>query len=337
MNSSVGGVNGYGKEAAMLLRIVKWIGWLALFAGAAWSIAALNFCLPGWAMPGLAASLAVVLYLALLLAARTGRQRAAAWAVLLGLILAWYLMLTPKQDADWSDDVARLPHAEINGDTITMHDVRDFNYRSETEYDIRYYDRTYDLSQLQSLDLFLSYWDSPHIAHTILSFGFSDASRLAFSIETRKQRGEQYSAVRGFFRIFELIYVAADERDIVRLRTNYRKEQVYLYRLQVPPEQMRRLLLVYLGRMNSLYRRPEFYNALTSNCTTNIFFDIKSVNPLARFNWRMLANGHLDELIYRRRRIDTSLAFEEVRRRAYINPRAEAADQDPLFSARIRG
>ncbi len=303
---------------------------------ALWSVAALSVCLPAAVYPSIWAGSAAFYYLLTALLMHPCRRCLLAWALAICMVGAWYLSLQPRMSATWSDDVARLPHSQIEGDLVTVFDVRNFNYRSETEYDIAYDNRSYRLRDLQSVDLFVSYWGSPHIAHTVLSFSFSSGSPLAFSVETRKVRGQQYSALKGFFRTFELIYIAADERDVIRLRTNYRKEEVYRYRLRPTPEQMRALLLTYLGRLNSIYRQPEFYNALTSNCTTNIFFDMKSINPLLRFDWRMLANGHLDELLYERQHASADISLTQFRERAHINSRAQAADADPQFSARIR-
>jgi hypothetical protein len=164
------------------------------------------------------------------------RRGLAACALLLGMVLLWWLSLAPSNDREWQADVARLPTATIEGDRITLRNVRNFDYRSETEFVERWEERSYDLSTLRGADLFLSYWGSPWIAHTILSWDFADGEHLAVSIETRKEQHESYSAVRGFFRQYELYYVVADERDVVRLRTNYRGEEVYLYPLRVTRE-----------------------------------------------------------------------------------------------------
>jgi len=259
-------------------------------------------------------------------------------AAIFGAVLVWYLSLQPKLQADWQPDVAELPRAELDGDRLTIHNVRNFDYRSETDFTPRWETRSYDLSKLDGLDMFFSHWSGPAIAHTIMSWSFSDGQHLAISIETRKVAGQEYSAIAGFFRQYPIFYVVADERDVVRLRTNYRGENVWLYRVKtVRPEGARALLLDYVAAINALAERPAWYNALTDNCTTSIQRHARHLNPGANpFDWRLLANGHLPELLYEQGRIETSLPFEELQRRSHIDARAQAADQDPDFSARIR-
>jgi hypothetical protein len=204
------------------------------------------------------------------------------------------------------------------------------------DYEERWEERRYDLSKLRGVDLFLSYWGSPWIAHTIMSWEFEGAPPLAISIETRKEQGEAYSAVLGFFRQFELYYVVADERDLVGLRTHHRGEDVYLYRLRAPVEVARAVLLDYLEEINRLAEKPRWYNAATHNCTTGIRHHIHHVTAGNPWNWRILVNGRLDELGYRRGTIDTSLPFAELRARSNVVARARAGGLDADFSARIR-
>ena len=253
--------------------------------------------------------------------------------VLFAVVLAWWLSLAPRNDRDWQPDVAVLPWVEVAGDTLAVHGVRDNEYRTELDYTVRHDDRTYSLDRLRTVDLFLVYWGSPWIAHTILSFGFDDGRYLAVSIETRKEKGEEYSAVAGFFRRYELIYVVADERDVVRLRASYRGEEVYLYRLRTPPGAARALLLGYVQRINRLRERAEWYNALTQNCTTAI---PRQSGARSWRNWKLLANGYLDELAYEIGAVDTGLPFTELRARSRVNERALAAGDAPDFSRRIR-
>ena len=252
-------------------------------------------------------------------------------------VLTWWLLLPPSNDRNWQKDVAVLPFADIEGNRIVVHNIRNCDYRSETDFDVRHYDKTFDLDKLRTADLYLVYWGSPSIAHTMVSFGFDGGDYICISIETRKQEGESYSAVKGFFRQFELTYVVADERDLVKLRTNYRAgEEAYLYRVQIPPERVRSIFMEYFKRINGLYRRPQWYNALTSNCTTNIRFISKVAGQSAPFDWRMIINGHLDEMLYERRRIDTSLPFAKFKQLCLINARAKAADKAEDFSRLIR-
>jgi hypothetical protein len=252
------------------------------------------------------------------------------------LVLAWWLSLQPSNDRDWQPDVALLPYAEITGNQAVVHNIRNCSYRTEHDFDVHYYDKTVNLDELRTADLFLVTWGSPHIAHTMVSFGFEGGDHVCFSIETRKEKGEGYSAVKGLFRQFELTYIIGDERDLVRLRTNYRQgEEASLYHLRITPAQARTLFLDYLGRVNSLRNKPEWYNALTDNCTTGIRAQ-RAAAERDPWDWRMLINGHLDELLYQRGTIATNLPFAELRQRSHINARAKSADQSANFSLSIR-
>ena len=312
---------------------------LPLLALTAWAALVLLFAGPGeaaWIRTTVATvyglgSLAVLLWL------RPFPKALGLWAVGLVAVLLWWSALRPSNDRDWQPDVAKLSWAEVQGDRLTFHNVRNFDWRSETDFTSRYEDRVYDLSKLRGLDIFMSYWGSPAIAHTILSWEFEGAPPVAISIETRKRKGQEYSALEGFFRQYEIIYVAADERDIVRLRTNFRGEEVYLYRLDVPPKFAKAILLDYIATMNALVKNPEFYNALVDNCTTSIWHHVTDVeaNP-PRADWRLLANGYGDEMLYEHGWIDTHLPFAELRARSHINARAKTRDQDPDFWRGIR-
>ena len=313
--------------ALVLLVATGWGALVLLYAGPATAV---------WASASLATVYAVG-SLAALAWLRPLWRALAIWGVGLLAILTWWSTLRPSNDGDWQQDVAKLSWVEVHGDTLTVHNVRNFDYRSDTDFTPRFEDRVYDLSKLRGFDIFLSYWGSRVIAHTIVSWDFADSPPLAISIETRKQKGQEYSAIEGFFRQYEIIYVAADERDIVRVRTNYRGEDVYLYKIKATPEQARLLLMDYVGTMNALDDTPEFYNALVDNCTTNIYQHVKNVlaDP-PRVDWRLLANGYGDEMLYENGNIDTRLPFEELRARSRINNRAKSLDQDPDFSQGIR-
>lgn len=252
------------------------------------------------------------------------------------VVLGAWLAIPPSNDRDWQPDVATLAYADIQGDRVIVHNVRNSEYRSETDFTVRLEDRELDLSQIRSLDLFLIYWGSPAIAHTIMSWGFEDGQYLAISIETRKEKGEGYSALRGFFRQYELVYVVADERDVVRLRSNYRGEDVYVYRFDVPPEGARLLLRGYLDAVNELHERPKWYNALMDNCTTTIQHLASRYQQRSWWSWKLILNGYLDELGYENGAFDRSLPFAELKARSHINERARAAGDDPRFSHRIR-
>lgn len=251
-------------------------------------------------------------------------------------VALWWASIPPSNTRDWSPDVARTARAAFHGSLVTIQNVRNFKYRSETDYDERWETRTYNLERICGVDLFLSFWGPTQIAHTIVSWEFDDGQHLAISIETRKERGESYSALRGFFHQYELYYVVADERDLVGLRTNYRREQVYLYRIRVPPSQARALLLDYFDEVNQLADHPRWYNALTQNCTTTIRGHAQRTGAGGRLDWRLLANGYVDQLLYERGQINSDLPFADLRARSNITERARAADGSLDFSARIR-
>ncbi|MBK7977599.1 MAG: DUF4105 domain-containing protein [Deltaproteobacteria bacterium] len=319
-------------------RVATAVAWVTLVGFLTWAVLALALSpiLPERFATGGAAAFAVVA-LGAGVVVRPWRRAYAVLTILVTGVLAAFFSLTASNERDWAPDVARAPWATFDGDRVTLHEVRNFDYVTEADYTERWEDRTYDLSRLATVDLSLTYWGSPHIAHTIVSFGFTDGQYLAVSIETRRERTESYSATRGFFRRYELAYVFADERDLLRLRTNYRQgEDVYLFRIHATPERARALFLDYLNTATELARRPGWYNALTGNCTTNIRTHVQNSGPANPWSWQLLANGHLDELLYARGAIDTSLPLAELKTRVWINDKARAAGQVPDFSTRIR-
>jgi hypothetical protein len=253
-------------------------------------------------------------------------------------LMGWWSSIKPSNDREWRAETGKLAHATIDGDFVTFHDIRDFNYRTETDFTARYYDRTFDLRKLDSVDLVSVYWMGPAIAHLFVSFGFGD-DHLAVSIEARKESGESYSTLGGFFRQYELVYIVGDERDLIRLRTNYRKdppEDVYLMRLTAPIENGRRLFLDYVHAINGLRTKPQFYNTLMTNCTTAVLLHTR-VNPdHLGYSWKVLASGYAPEYAYDAGRLDTSLPFPELMARSRVNDAALVANDAPDFSRRIR-
>ncbi len=320
--------------AAGALRGMLYIIVVALVA---WSLAAI--WIDGPKSRALAAALCAVVAagsLLLLIVVRPWWWAGVAAVVPFVVVLAWWLSIAPTNTADWQPDVARLPSAVFDGDRVTIRNVRDFAYPSPTAVVERWEERTYDLSRIEGFDMFLSNWGPKAIAHTISSWAFSDGRHLAISIETRKVKGQEYSALLGFFRQYELYYVVADERDVIGVRAGPRGEDVHLYRLRGSPKIARALLRDYLAEVNSLERAPRWYNALTHNCTTEIRHHVQQVAPGNPFNWRILANGYLDELGYERRQINTSMPFPDLRRRSDITARAKAAGDRADFSRLIR-
>src|SRR5947207_1655795 len=266
-----------------------------------------------------------------------GRWRAMGLvAVGLVLVLIWWLTLSPTNDSDWQPDVAQKGWADIQGDEVTLHNVRNCDYRTETDYTPHWGARTVRISQITGIDLAVDYWGSPWIAHPIASFQFADAPPLCFSIETRKKLGQTYSTIGGLYRQFELIYIVADERDVIRLRTNYRKEDIYLYRTTISPAHARERFLEYIHSLNALRNKPRWYNAISTNCTTSI----RTQHPpheRVPWDWRILLNGKGDELLYERHFIVTGgLPFAELKTRSLIDTRARAANDSPDFSQLIR-
>lgn len=229
-----------------------------------------------------------------------------------------------------------MPRAIIDGDRVRITGVRNFDYRSRNDFTVRYEEREISLSHLKAIDFFVSYWSEGLVGHTFLSFIFDNALPLAISIETRPEVGESFAPIASIFKQFELIYVVGDEHDLVRVRTNYRKETVYLYRLNASDIDARRLLLVYLDRINELAERPEWYHLLSNSCTINIVRYANAAGRVGRFDIRHLLNGLIDSYLYHSGRVDTTLPFDELRRRSLINEAAQAADDAPDFSERIR-
>jgi hypothetical protein len=313
------------------------VWWIALvFPAVAWGALALAYDGPHDVLARETLVVGFVGASAALLFVRPRRRGRLAFVILVAVLLAWWLRIPPRNDRDWQPEVAVLAWADIDGDDVVLHNVRNNDYRTPTDYTSRYEERRVSLSALRSLDLFLSSWGSPMIAHTIMSFGFDDGAYVAFSIETRKEKGELYSAVRGFFRQYELIYVVADERDVVRQRTNARGEDVRLYRLRTRPEGLRHMFVDYLRHLNHLRDHPEWYNALTHNCTTTIRGHVPPGTAGSWRSWKLLLNGYVDELAYDVGALDPTLPFATLRAESRINARAEAADRAPDFSRRIR-
>ncbi len=302
----------------------------------AWTITALHFQTPRSVFWPAAAAVAVlsgaVLYIGL-------KHRRSAWlllALMLAATAAWWLTIRPSNDRDWAPDVAHTATADIDGATVVIHDVRNFDWRTETAFSPRWETRRYSLDALTSVDLVSSVWGNPAIAHTLISFGFSDGRHVVFSVEIRRERNESFSEIGGFFKEFELAIIAADEADIIRLRTDVRGEQVSLFPLRVTPEQARKLFLSYLQASNALARQPQFYQTLTTNCTTVIFQLARLVEPGIPADWRILLSGYLPDYLYAHDVLLTSLPLDETKRAAILARQDPALSPDVDFSTAIR-
>ena len=313
--------------------------WVIVALLTLWAVAALyiDFRIAALRIP--VTLIYVVGIIAILLKLKGSRAAAALCFVGFCIVLAWWLNLKCSNHGDWQPDDDRTAWAEIDGDRVTIHNLRNCDYRTETDYTNCWSDRTLYLSQIRAADLFLTNWGIRFVSHPIVSFQFGDNQHVAFSIEARYKTGQSYSPILGCFRQYALIFVTADERDVIRLRTNYRKdEEVYMYRLHVQPEVARAMFLTYVTYLNKLKDHPEWYNELTRNCTTTLnkplAADVSNPQP---WNYQFLLNGTLDELLYDRGRLITGgLSFPELKQREHINAAAQAAGQSPDFSALIR-
>jgi hypothetical protein len=254
------------------------------------------------------------------------------------LLVLLFFQIPASNERNWQPEVAVTPYATINGDLVTIHGVRNLDYRTESDFKPRWETRTYDLRKLDSVDLIAVYWAGKAIAHIMLSFGFGGKDYVAVSIETRKEKGESYSTLAGFFRQYELVYVVADERDVIGVRTTYRQpqEDVYIYRVRAPLVNIRRGFLDYLKTMNDLREHPSYYNTLTTNCTTSVLFHTRMNPESPPMSWKVLLSGYVPDYLYELGRLDTARPFAELEKLSLVNARAHAADRDPAFSQRIR-
>jgi hypothetical protein len=317
------------------LRVIAWVlAWLIALGCAMWAFGALHYDFPvakfvvAWGFA--AAIVAAIIFL------HGAARKLGAVFLAFFLVLAWWLTLKPSNDRNWQPDVARTAWADINGDEFTFHNVRNCDYRTQTDYTPHWETRTVRLSQITGIDLAIDYWGSPWIAHPIVSFQFADTPPLCFSIETRKTVGQSYSTIGGLYRQFGLIYIVSDERDVIRLRTNYRNEDIYLYHTTAPTDRARERFLEYVRSLNALHTQPRWYNAITTNCTTSIRAQ-RPTNERVPWDWRILLNGKADELLYEHGALVTGgLPFAELKARSLINDRAKRADASLDFSQLIR-
>ena len=320
---------------------LKWLGILlvvlAVVATALWATFAIEFSNLPW--PWLRRALAVCFApaaVAMFVLMRPIRRALAAYACAFLVVLTWYYLIPASNDRDWQPDVARAPTVSMNGDLITVHNVRNFHYRSETDFDEHYEDRTYDRSKLAAVDLIMSYWGPRHICHSFVTFVFDDGQHLCISIETRKEKGEAYSAVRGLFRQFELIYIFGDERDLIGLRTNCRGEDVYVYRLRIGDRRLHEIFDDYLRVANQLASDPDWYNAITDSCSIGIVYRSWASQGHKPFRLKYLLNGHWDEYLYLDGSIFNELPFDQVRSMSRVNEHAKATTANQDFSTVIR-
>lgn len=259
--------------------------------------------------------------------------------VALGLFVAsvvWWATRTPSNDRDWPLEQSRVPHVEIDGHFARIDDIRHFTYRTATDVDARWESRIADLDRVRGLDVIVSDWGWRDLVHTIVSWDVEGEAPLTISIESRRERDEPFNPLFGILRQYELLYVIADEQDVVTLRAAQRHETVRLYRTSTSAELARRLLVSYLNAAHGLETEPAFYDSLRSNCSTTTRRHLAEVGVEDTWDWRVLLNGHIDALLYERGLLDTSLSLEELRARSDITQVAIEAAGHTDFSERIR-
>jgi Domain of unknown function (DUF4105) len=315
------------------------LGLLFVCLLALWGAAALWYQIPGGRLlKSLCAALWAIFSLAMLIALWQGRITLGilGFAAAFCALLLWWQRITPSNDRAWADDVARMTAGTVAGDRVTLHNVRNFDWRSDTDYTQRWETRSYDLDRLNSVDMVLSYWSTPAIAHVLISFGFAAGSHVVFSVEIRREKTESFSEIGGFFKEFELSVIACDERDVIRVRTNVRGEDDYLYRVRMPLADMRSLFLAYVDQANGLVHTPRFYNTITVNCTTLVYHMMKRIVGRLPLDYRLLLSGYLPEYVYKVGGLDTRYSLQELRSFGRITERAKKSDRSETFSADIR-
>jgi hypothetical protein len=327
---------GAGRLRRIPGRLLKGTRFLVLALVLAWATLAVYFSTLPWAWLRIALALALAAFgIWALWLTRRPRMRWVFAGLYLAVLVGWSF-IRPSHDREWRGDVAVMPRASIDGDRVRISGVRDFDYRSRNDYTARYEEREVSLSHLTGLDFFISYWMPGPVGHTFVSFIFDDAPPLNVSIETRPEVHEGFDPLASLFKKYELIYVVGEERDLVGVRTNYRDEDVYVYRLRVPAENARQLFLVYIERINELADRPEFYHLLSNSCTINIVRYANLAGRIGDFDVRHYLNGWVDRYFYDTRLLNATLPFAELRRRSRVDPSVTAGETVEDFSQHIR-
>ena len=312
---------------------------LTVLSAASWASLALYYQLP-LNMPWLAGSIA--LWAGASLLALLCLWRHSVWQGLLiylalhTALLLWWNSLTPTNQHVWEDDVAQMTSGHVNGDLVTLFNVRNFDWRSETDYTPRWDTRHYDLSKLQSVDMLTSHWGMEAIAHVLVSFGFNDGNFVTFSVEIRKKKGQQFSEIAGFFKQYELSILATDERDAIAVRPNVRGEDTYLYRIDMPETIRRQLFLSYIEQANQLIEKPRFYNTVTANCTTLVFGMMQHISGGLPLDLRLLLTGYLPSYIAEQDGLTDGFDLAELRAAGRITERSKQAGRSPDYSKIIR-
>jgi hypothetical protein len=323
--------------------IVRWMLYavvvLAVLLSGGWGSLALWYQFPGGVAARWVASIVWVAGALLVLVWAWQRRSGlpiGIFALAFMMLLAWWSTIRPSNDRDWADDVARPLTGRVDGDRVTLSNVRNFDWRTDKDYDARWETRQYNLDQLASADLILSSWGMPGIVHALISFGFEDGSHVVFSVEVRRQRQQSFSSIGGFFKHFERTIVAADENDVIRVRTNVREEDDHLYRLQMNKPAMRTLFLSYVRGANELAVKPAFYNTVTSNCVTIVYGMAKQIDPGLPYDYRLLLTAYLPSYLYKAGALDRQYPLQVLVEQGDITARARAVKPGENFSKAIR-
>lgn len=324
----------------LIIKLLFFVLMIITFLLYLWSIPSLYYNLP-WMWLKITGSITFTIAVpAALVMIKPRRRTFFIISILTLVITVWQQAIPPENERDWKISVARLPQISVNGNEIKISNIRNFIYRSETDFTPRYYSKTFNLNNIRSLDYILSYWDgNKAIAHTIFSFGFKNGDYLAVSVETRLSKNQKQSFLGGIFNQYELIYILADERDVLRLRSNFRKEQVYLYRVKADQELLKKVFLKIIERAAELQKHPRFYNILKDNCLTTLLADLRQAQGKRySFDYRFILNGYSDNLLYDKNvLISGALPFETLKKRRHINQYVEDdPDAEIDFSRKIR-
>ncbi|HUA81590.1 MAG TPA: DUF4105 domain-containing protein [Dyella sp.] len=310
----------------------------AVFSGG-WGALAIWYQFPGETASRWIASVLWVAFVLALVVMGWGRRSGlpiGVYALAFMLLLAWWSTIVPSNHRDWADDVARSLTGRVEGSRVRLYNVRNFDWRSDDDYGIRWETRQYDLDHLVATDLILSSWGMPGIAHALMSFGFDDGSHVVFSVEVRRRRNQSFSSIGGFFKYFERTIVAADERDVIRVRTNVRGETAHLYRLQMSKEAMRALFLSYVREANELAVKPAYYNTATSNCVSIVYDMAKQIDPGLPYDYRLLLTAYLPSYLYQVGALDKHYPLSVLTERGDITMRARSTKPGDDFSHAIR-
>lgn len=312
---------------------------LVILLASIWACLALYYQLPldmPWRVVGILLWAGLCLFTLVRLWRRSIWKGLLIYLVLHGALLVWWNNLIPSNNHQWEEDVAQMTSGSIEGDQVTLFNVRNFDWHSETEYTPRWETREYDLSKLTSVDMLTSHWGMDAIAHVLVSFGFDDGQFVTFSVEIRKKKGQQFSETAGFFKQYELSILATDERDAIGVRPNVRGEDTFLYRIDMPADIRKKLFLSYIEQANQLIEQPRFYNTVTANCTTLVFGMMQHISGGLPLDARLLLTGYLPSYVQELNGLTDGFDLAQLRSAGRITERSKQAGQSSNYSKIIR-